>query len=113
MPMQRIFPTTILTLLCLFAAGLWLQSPYQLWILMALLGLVTGTVFLTGQRHVITGFGLGIAITLLREIGMYGPGIIEVTGLVYAAGYLFAVATTISMRTLRVKFSRRQAIRTG
>lgn len=100
MPMQRIFATTILTLLSLFAAGLWLQSPAQLWLLMAVIGAITGSAFPSGQRHVVTGFGLGISITLIREVLTYGPGIIEMTGLVYASGYLFAVASTLTVRTL-------------
>jgi hypothetical protein len=87
-------------------ASLYLQSPYQLWILMASLGLITGVVFKIGQRHVITGFGIGITITLFREVFTYGAGIIEITGLVYAAGYLFAVATTLTVRTLLVKLSK-------
>ncbi|MEJ2065886.1 MAG: hypothetical protein P8X74_21835 [Reinekea sp.] len=59
--------------------------------------------FRTGQRHIITGFGLGIMLTLVREILTYGPDVVRMTGLVYAAGYLFAVATTIALRTLVLK----------
>jgi hypothetical protein len=87
-------------------ASLYLQSPYQLWMLMAGLGLITGAVYKVGQRHVITGFGIGITITLFREVFTYGAGIIEITGLVYAAGYLFAVATTLTVRMLILKFTK-------
>jgi hypothetical protein len=106
MASQRIFSSAILTVISLMMASLYLQSPYQLWILMAGIGLITGSVYKIGQRHVITGFGIGIAINLIREVFMYGPAIVEVTGLVYAAGYLFAVATTISVRTLIIKFTK-------
>jgi hypothetical protein len=110
MPTQRIFTTAVLTVISLMIASMYLQSPYQLWLLMAGLGLVTGAAFKTGQRHVITGFGIGITITLFREVFMYGAVIIEITGLVYAAGYLFAVATTLAVRGLMLKFSQRPSV---
>lgn len=94
MAIQRITTAAILMTLGLFTASLFLQSPHQLWLLMAGVGLITGVSFKLGQRHVITGFGLGIAITLLRESLIYGH-LIKVTAPVYAAGYLFAVATTL------------------
>lgn len=94
MAIQRITTAAILMTLGLFTASLFLQSPYQLWLLMAAVGLITGISFKLGQRHVITGFGLAIAITLLREALTYGQ-LIKVTAPVYAAGYLFAVATTL------------------
>jgi len=98
MPVQRISTSAVLTTILLLTAGLFLTSPYQLWIAMALLGVVTGILFRSGQRHVITGFGLGIAITLVREIFMYDASLIKVTAPVYAAGYLFAVAGTLTAR---------------
>jgi hypothetical protein len=103
MHIQRIFTAAILTLISLLIAGLYFQSPYHIWLLMAALGAVTGIAFRTGQRHIITGFGLGIMLTLVREILTYGPDVVRMTGLVYAAGYLFAVATTIALRTLVLK----------
>lgn len=106
MPTQRIFSAAVLITIALMIAGLYLQSPFQLWLLMAGVGLITGVAYRTGQRHVVTGFGFGIAITLIREALMYGPQMIEVTGLVYAAGYLFAVATTVTARTLILKLTK-------
>ncbi len=108
MQAQRILITAFLTAFGLFIASQFLQSPYQLWCLMACIGVITGLVFKTGQRHVITGFGLGIAITLFREIFTYGISIIELTGLVYAAGYLFAIATSIAVRTIALKLTKPQ-----
>lgn len=106
MPTQRILSAALLTAISLMVASLYLSSPYQVWLLMAGVGAITGIAYRVGQRHVITGFGIGIAMTLVREALMYGPQMIELTGLVYAAGYLFAVATTISLRTLIIKFSK-------
>lgn len=100
MAMQRILTAAVLTIILLLVAGIWLQSPYQLWIAMTVLGVITGIAFKTGQRHVVTGFGVGIFVTLIREILIYGSGLLEITGPVYAAGYLFAVATTIAVRYL-------------
>lgn len=104
MPTHRIMTSTLLTLIALLAAGFYLQSPYQIWLLFALLGVITGISFRSGQRHVITGFALGITLTLIRETLTYGPDIIRITGLIYAAGYLFAAATTVAVRALLVKF---------
>jgi hypothetical protein len=106
MPTQRIFSAALLTAIALMIASLYFTSPYQVWLLLAGVGAVTGIAYRTGQRHVVTGFGIGIAMTLVREALMYGPQMIEITGLVYAAGYLFAVATTISMRTLIIKLKK-------
>ena len=103
MPVQKILLGATLTTILLLVAGLLLQSPYQLWVAMAVLGAITGLSFKTGQRHIITGFGLGIALTLLREIFMFDARLVSVTAPVYAAGYLFAVATTISLRAIMVK----------
>jgi len=110
MPSQRIFASAVMITLALLAASMLLQSPYQLWGLMAGVGLITGLSYKTGQRHVITGFGIGIALTLVREAITYGS-LIEVTAPVYAAGYLFAVATTLSMRSIRTsKFFKQKAL---
>ncbi|WP_196158846.1 hypothetical protein [Reinekea sp. G2M2-21] len=100
MPITRIATAAIFTAILLMLASLYFQSPYQLWASMAGLGVITGAFFTQGQRHVITGFGLGIAVTLLREVVMYDAAMIQVTAPVYAAGYLFAVATTVSVRAL-------------
>ena len=104
MPVQRILTSAVLTALLLFIANLYLQSPYQLWVAMAILGVITGSLFRQGQRHVITGFGLGIAITLLREVFIVDASLIRITAPVYAAGYLFAVAGTLSLRLMIVRW---------
>ena len=106
MPVQRILSSALLTALLLFIASLYLQSPYQLWVAMAVLGAITGILFRHGQRHVITGFGLGIALTLLREILMFDASLIKITAPVYAAGYLFAVAGTLTLRTIAARLSK-------
>ena len=108
MPIQRLMTSAVLTLIALLIAGLYLQSPYQIWLLMAVLGAVTGLAYRAGQRHVVTGFAVGISLTLIREALTYGPDIVRVTGLVYAAGYLFAAATTISVRALMLKIRPQQ-----
>jgi hypothetical protein len=108
MPTQRIMTSAVLTLIALLAAGMFFQSPYHIWLLMVLLGAITGVSFRTGQRHVITGFALGITLTLIREAITYGPDIVRMTGLVYAAGYLFAAATTISIRSIILKLKPQQ-----
>ena len=94
----RIFTAAILTLLSLVFAGILLNSPYQVWMVMAALGLITGISFREGQRHVITGFGIGLVLTLVREYLTYGD-IIRMTAPVYLAGYLFAIATSLLVRT--------------
>lgn len=94
MPIVRLVSGAVLMALALFVASFYLTSPYQLWILMAAIGLATGICFKLGQRHVISGFGIGIAATLTREAISYGE-VVKVTAPVYAAGYLFAVATTL------------------
>ena len=109
MAIQRITTGAILMTLSLFTASLFLNSPYQLWGLMAVVGLITGVSFRLGQRHVITGFGIGIALTLAREALTYGQ-LVKVTAPVYAAGYLFAVATTLLVSYLLLTlFFRRNA----
>lgn len=111
MAIQRITTGAILMTLCLLAASMFLTSPYQLWVLMAVVGLITGISFKLGQRHVISGFGLGIAITMMRDLLSYGD-VVKVTAPVYAAGYLFAVATTLLVSYLilnRFFIGKRQA----
>ncbi len=110
MPTQRIFSAAVLTLIALMIAGLYFQSPYHIWMLMAGLGVITGIAFRQGQRHVISGFAIGVALTLVRESFTYGADIVQVTGLVYAAGYLFAAATSISVRAIMLKIKPQQRL---
>jgi hypothetical protein len=103
---HRIFTAVMLTVISLMFSGIFLNSPYQVWMVMAAIGLITGISFKTGQRHVITGFGIGLALTLLREYFTYGD-VIRMTAPVYLAGYLFAIATSLAVRTLLIsKFFR-------
>lgn len=110
MPIPRLLSSAILTAILLMLCSLYLNSPYQLWLAMAGLGVITGLVFKTGQRYVISGYGMGIALTLIREVMMYGTDIIQVTALAYAAGYLFAVATTITTRMLLTRFNSKRLV---
>lgn len=98
---HRIFTAVILTVISLLFAGMFLNSPYQVWMVMSALGLITGVSFRIGQRHVITGFGIGLALTIVREYLTYGD-IIRMTAPVYFAGYLFAIATSLLVRTALV-----------
>lgn len=108
MPVTRIMSTAVITLLSLLAADMLLQSPYQVWLMMATLGVVTGFAHPKGQRHVITGFGLGITLTIIREAITYGP-LIKVTAPVFLAGYLFAIATSLAVRTIFARLKTKAA----
>ncbi|MDN3647640.1 hypothetical protein QWZ13_01805 [Reinekea marina] len=103
---QQLFTTVILTLISLIFAGMLLSSPYQVWMVLAAIGLITGLLFKGGQRHVITGFAIGIALTLVREYMSYGE-VVRVTAPVYLAGYLFAIATSLFVRTVKLAVMKR------
>ena len=109
MTIQRVFSAAILMMLVLFAAGLLFSSPYQLWGAMAAVGAITGISYKIGQRHVISGLGLGIALALVREVLTYGADVAQLTAPAYAAGYLFAVASTLALRYLRLRFTTERA----
>lgn len=84
-----------------FAARL-AQSPTQLLIMLGLTGLVLGGLFRTGHRHLITGYAIGLGVTLMFEFITLGP-VIQLTGPVYLAGYLFAAAAGLTARFLRAQ----------
>lgn len=103
MPIQRMLTAAVMMLLALVLASLFLKSSTQLWILMASVGAATGLIFKTGQRNVISGFSIAVLLTLLREWLMYGQEVVSITALVYVVGYLFAAATTVTIRFLRTR----------
>jgi len=89
------------------------QSPTQLLVVLGVTGLILGGLFRTGHRHLITGYAIGLGLTLVFEFITVGP-IIQLTGPVYVAGYLFAAAAGLSARFARAQLlaywaSRRQS----
>lgn len=83
-------------------ANILAQSPLQLLLALALTGAVLGFLFRTGHRHLITGYAIGLGLTLFMDFMMAGM-IIRITGPIYAAGYLFAAAAGLTARFLRVQ----------
>ncbi|WP_115667157.1 hypothetical protein [Saccharospirillum mangrovi] len=75
------------------------QSPLQLLIGFAAVGLVLGFLFRTGHRYLISGYAFGLVAMMLMDF-IIGGALVKVTGPVYVAGYLFASAAGISIRFL-------------
>lgn len=78
------------------------QSPTQLLIALGVTGLVLGGLFRTGHRHLITGYAIGLIVTMVFEFITIGP-IIQLTGPIYVAGYLFAAAAGLTARFVRAQ----------
>lgn len=99
---QRVAIAAVAMLMTAQLASRMAQSPTQLLVLLATTGAVLGLLFRTGHRHLITGYAIGLLITIFMEFMLIGP-IIKLTGPVYVAGYLFAAAAGLTTRFLRIQ----------
>ncbi len=99
---QRIALAAVAMVLAAQFAAQMAQSPTQLLVVLGMVGLVLGGLFRTGHRHLITGYAIGLVLTMIFEFITIGP-IIQMTGPVYVAGYLFATAAGLTARFVRAQ----------
>lgn len=78
-------------------AGFLFTAPWQIWLGMGVLGLVLGGVFYRDAKRLATGLMAGVVIALIRDVLLWGAAIAKLSLLIYAAAFLFALASALLM----------------